>query len=248
MDMALKDRFLELWQKYFPNAELPITFYYAKKEGSADKVKPGLLARCLIASLGKVRNGRSLAFNAKAVQCAGGRKYLGFSENIMRHFDYFLSCGLPGRVEGERYKQSPELVKEFMENVPSFKAPAPFIVFKRWDNLEAGDDPEVVIFFATVDVVAGLFTLANFDQTGLEGASTPMGAGCATIVAYPYREKDSPHPRAVIGMFDISARPFVQKDRLSFAVPLTRLATMMDYMEESFLITDSWKKLRKRLG
>jgi len=24
---------------------------------------------------------------------------------------YFLSCGLPGTVEGERYKKSPELVR-----------------------------------------------------------------------------------------------------------------------------------------
>ncbi len=247
MDMEIKARFLELWEKYFDDAELPITFYYSRKEGSAEKVKPGTLARCLIGALGKVRNGRSLAFNAKAVGCAGGRKYLGFSKGIMRKFEYFLSCGIPGRMEGERYKKSPELVKELYKNLPHFKAPKPFIIFKRWDNLEAEDNPEVVIFFAHVDVVAGLFTLANFDLAHPEGVFTPMGAGCSTIVSYPYLEKDSPNPRAVIGMFDISARPYVQKDRLSFAVPMSRFITMMDNMEESFLITDSWKKLRKRL-
>jgi hypothetical protein len=247
MDMELKDRFLDLWKKYFHNAELPITFYYAKKEGSAEKVKPGQLNRCLIGALGKVRQGRSLAFNAKAVGCAGGRKYLGFSRGIMRKFEYFLSCGIPGRMEGERYKQSPELVKEYYKILPHFKAPKPFIIFKRWDKLEAEDDPEVVIFFAQVDVVAGLFTLANFDLAQPEGVFTPMGAGCATIVSYPHLEKDSPNPRAVIGMFDISARPFVQKDRLSFAVPMRRFVTMLDNMEESFLITSSWQKILKRI-
>jgi uncharacterized protein (DUF169 family) len=247
MDMEIRDRFLELWPRYFHNAELPITFYYGKREGSAERVKPGSLARCLIGALGKVRNGRSLAFDAKAVGCAGGRKYLGFSRRIMRRFEYFLSCGIPGRMEGERYKQSPQLVKELYKNLPHFKAPKPFIIFKRWDKLEAEDNPEVVIFFAQADVVAGLFTLANFDLSTVEGVFAPMGAGCSTIVSYPYLEKDSPSPRAVIGLFDISARPYVQKDRFSFAVPMARFVTMMDYMEESFLITDSWKKLLKRI-
>jgi hypothetical protein len=30
MDLHDKDRFLELWQKFFPSAELPITLQYSK--------------------------------------------------------------------------------------------------------------------------------------------------------------------------------------------------------------------------
>jgi hypothetical protein len=66
-------------------------------------------------------------------------------------------------------------------------------------------------------------------------------------VAYPYLEKDSPHPRAVIGMFDPSARAYVPRDVLSFSVPMTKFVTMIENIEESFLITDTWKKLRKRI-
>jgi uncharacterized protein (DUF169 family) len=247
MDVEIKDRFIELWRKYFNNAELPITFYYSKREGSAELVKPGSLARCLIGALGKVRKGRSLAFGARSVGCSGGRKYLGFTKGIMRNFEYFLSCGIPGKMEGERYKKSPKLVKEVMKDLPYFKAPSPLIIFKRWDNLGKEDNPEVVIFFAQVDVLAGLFTLANFDQAKPEGAFAPMGSGCSSIVSYPYLEKDSSNPRAVIGMFDISARPYLQKDMLSFSVPMARLITMMDNMEDSFLITASWEKLQKRI-
>jgi hypothetical protein len=248
MDMEIKDRFSELWRKYFNNAELPITFYYSQREGSAELVKPGSVARCLIGALGKVRKGRSLAFGGRSVGCAGGRRYLGFTRGIMRNFEYFLSCGIPGKMEGERYKKSPKLVKEVMKNWPNFKAPAPFVIFKRWDNIEKEDNPEVVIFFAQDDVLAGLFTLANFDQTKPEGAFAPMGSGCSSIVAYPYLEKDSPHPRAVIGMFDPSARPYLPRDVLSFSVPMAKLITMMDNMEDSFLITDSWRKLQKRIS
>ncbi len=247
MDMEIKDSFTKLWRKYFHNAELPITFYYSDKKGLAELVKPGSVARCVIGALLKVREGRSFSFNTDSIGCLGGRRYLGFTAKIMPNFEYFLSCGIPGKMEGERYKKSPELVKETEKNWPSFKAPAPFIVFKRWDNLEKEDNPEVVIFFAQPDVLSGLFTLVNFDESEPEGVFAPMGSGCSSIVSYPYLEKNRQHPRAVIGMFDPSARPYLPKDALSFSVPMTRFATMIENMEESFLTTDTWKKLRKRI-
>ena len=53
--------------------------------------------------------------------------------------------------------------------------------------------------------------------------------------------------RSVLGMFDVSARPWVQKDLLSFAVPMNKFARMVDNMEESFLITPSWARVRARI-
>jgi hypothetical protein len=247
MDMKIKDKFIELNGKYFNKAELPITFYYNGTGQQAELVRPGSVARCVIGALVEVRNGRSFSFNANSIGCFGGRRYLGFAQRLSPDFGYFLSCGVPGRIEGERYKKSPELVKEIMKNWPRLRAPRPFIVFKRWDNLSKEDDPEVVIFFAQPDVLAGLFTLVNFDESQPEGVITPMGSGCSSIVSYPYLEKDSPHPRAVIGMFDPSARPYVPKDRLSFAVPMKKFVTMIGNMEESFLITDTWRRLQKRM-
>ena len=247
MDMKIKGKFIRLWRKYFNNAELPITFYYSDNAGETEMVKPGSVARCVIGALVEVRKGRSFSFNANSIGCFGGRKYLGFAESIRPDFEYFLSCGIPGKMEGERYKKAPELVKETMKNWPNFKAPAPFAIFKKWDNLEKEDNPEVVIFFAQPDVLSGLFTLVNFDESEPEGVITPMGSGCSSVVSYPYLEKHSPHPRAVIGMFDPSARPYLPKDMLSFSVPMTKFLTMIENMEESFLITDTWKKLQKRI-
>ena len=66
---------------------------------------------------------------------------LGFSADVMPHFEFFLSCGIPGKVEGERYKKSPEIVRESMRRVESFDAPARYAVFKRWDMLEEKDEP-----------------------------------------------------------------------------------------------------------
>jgi len=248
MDIEVKEQFNLLWNKYFNNVELPITFYYTNEVGHARLVKPGSVPRCVIGALSRVRRGSSLCFDVDSVGCPGGKRYLGFAEEIMPNFKYFLSCGIPGELEGERYKKSPELVEEAMKHWPVFKAAGNFIVFKRWDRLEKSDNPEVVIFFAQPDVLSGLFTLASFDEAEPSGAFAPFGSGCSTIVQYPYLERESDHPRAVIGMFDVSARPFIPKNVLTFSVPMKKFIRMVENIEESFLITDSWQRVQKRIS
>ena len=241
------DNFKNLWNEYFDGAELPVTFYYTDEEGRAEKVKPGTGFRCIIGALAKVRKGRSLCFDAASVACPGGKRYLGFTQAIMPDFEYFLSCGIPGQLEGERYKKSPGLVNGYMKCLPQFEAPGRMIVFKRWDSLEETDSPEVAIFFATPDVLSGLFTLANFDEAEPNGVFSPFGSGCASIVYYPYMERSSPRPRGVIGMFDVSARPYVPANVLTLAVPVAKLEKMIANMEESFLTTGSWAMVKKRI-
>lgn len=247
MDLELRDKFGALWEKYFDDAELPITFYYTDEEKRGELVKPGSVPRCIIGALANVRKGDSLCFNAGSIACFGGRRYLGFAETVMPNFEYFLSCGIPGKLEGERYKKSPAIVKEAMKHTASLKAPAKYVVFKRWDKLNKLDEPEVVVFFAQPDVLSGLFTLANFDEGEPNGVFAPFGSGCSSIVQYPYLEKDSSRPRAVIGMFDVSARPSVPENVITFSVPMNKFHKMVGNMEESFLITDSWTRVQKRI-
>jgi uncharacterized protein (DUF169 family) len=248
MEVRTRERFGLLWKRYFNNAELPIIFYYADEEGHAELAEPGSIPRCVIGALSKIRNGDSLCFDAQSIGCFGGRRYLGFADRIMDNFEYFLSSGIPGKLEGERYKKSPELVKESMKYSPKFKAPRRFIVFKRWDKLEESDDPEVVIFFAQPDVLSGLYTLASYDEVEPNAVFTPHGSGCSTIIQLPYLERSSNRPRAIIGMFDPSARPYVPKDVLTFSVPMKKFVNMIENMEESFLITDTWKRIQKRIS
>ena len=247
MDMKVKEEFITSWEKYFNGAELPITFYYTNEPAVAEAVRPSSGHRCIFADLCKVRTGRSLCFEANSIGCFGGKRYLGFSTEVMENFEYFLSCGIPGELEGERYKKTPELVKEMMKEIPQLKSPARFIVFKRWDMLEESDEAEAVVFFARPDVLSGLFTLANFDESEANGVFAPFAAGCGSIVHYPYLEKDTERPRAVLGMFDVSARPFIPEDVLSFSVPMNKFVKMIGNMGESFLITQSWSKINKRI-
>ena len=246
MKADLKEKFLILWDKYFGNAELPIVFYYSDDYSGADLVEKPKGRSCLICELAKVRNGRSLAYNADSIACGGAMRYLGFTDKMRPGFEYFLSCGSE-KMEGERYIRTPEMVKEIMKNQQSPEKTGSNIVFKRWDKIDESDNPAVVIFFAKPDVLSGLFTLANFDQTDPNGTITPFGAGCGSIVHYPYIESKTENPCAVIGMFDPSARPCVAENILTFSVPMKRFEKMVSYMEESFLITDTWTRIRNRI-
>jgi uncharacterized protein (DUF169 family) len=248
MDMTFKSKFLALWERYFAAEEPPIVFYYTDEATGGRGVAADSSNRCVVANLARVRKGEALRFTAESIGCPGGKRYLGFAETIRSGFEYFLSCGIPGEMEGERYKKTPELVREVMARMPAFRSPAKFIVFKRWADLEASETPDVVIFFARPDALAGLFTLASFDEAETSGVIAPFSAGCGSVVEYPYLEKGSTSPRCVIGMFDPSARPYVEPDRVSFAAPVEKFVRMVENMEESFLITPTWKKIRDRIA
>jgi hypothetical protein len=247
MEKMLKQKFLTLWKKYFNNADLPFCFYYTDDE-HFPAAKPGSIPRCIIGALSEVRKGVTLIVDSSSIGCAGGKRYTGYSTGLMPNFEYFLSCGIPGKLEGERYKKSPELVKEVLKEMPVFKAPGRYMVFKRWDMLEERDNPEVAIFYPKPDVLSGLFTLAGFDDAGVNSVIVPFGSGCSSIIQYPYLEKSSNNPRAIMGMLDVSARPFVPQEIVSFSMPTNKLLSMVDNMEESFLTTESWRQVQKRIA
>jgi hypothetical protein len=64
---------------------------------------------------------------------------------------------------------------------------------------------------------------------------------------HPILEGEKDKPRCVFGMFDPSARPHVDSNCLSFAVPMNRFIQMVENMPESFLITSTWETIKKRL-
>jgi hypothetical protein len=249
MDMALKDKFMTLWKKYFNDAPLPITIYYTDKPAGAKIAEPSSIPQCIMGGFIKVQRGESLAIGINAVGCGGGMRFLGFTDNLGPNAENFLSCGVPGKSEGERLKKTPKIVKEYLEkNDPPFKAPGKYLVAKRWDKLEKADKPDIVVFFANPDVISGLFMLAGFDETEQNTVIAPWGSGCSYVVYHPYLELKSKKPRSVIGMFDVSVRSFVPKDVLSLAIPMPKFTSMVENMEESFLITPSWAKIQKRIG
>lgn len=247
MDKQFFQHFIDQWSKYFVSAELPIAYYYTSSPRPEELATSQNVDRCLIGNLRRVRQGFPFVYDAQTLGCSGGKRYTGFSQTLRPNFEYFLSCGIPGELEGERYKRDPALVGQYLRQHPPFEAPAKYLVFKRWDKLLEEDEPLAVIFFATGDVLSGLFALANYDMAEPDGVITPMGSGCASIIGYPFEQAGAERPRCVLGMFDVSARPQVGRDELTFSIPIQRFQQLVSYMDESFLITRSWEKVRTRI-
>lgn len=247
MDMKLREKFAELYARHFPGAELPLTFYYAAAPPPGMSAAPPSQGRhCFVADLAAVRQGDSLCVDEPALGC--GKRFCGFRVPQRPNFEHFLSCGIPGKMEGERYKKSPEIVRQMMREWPDWQAPEKYLVLKRWDKLAAADRPEAAVFFATPDVLAGLFTLANYEETDPFGVIAPFSAGCGTVIQYPFLENQKADPKCVLGMFDVSARPGVKAGELTFAAPMKKFTRMVANIEESFLITRSWGKVARRLA
>src|SRR4030042_1875798 len=99
------------------------------------------------------------------------------------------------------------------------RAPATYCVFKPIEQFQSGIEPEVVAFFAPPDVLSGLFTLTNYALERTDAVFTPFGSGCGTILTYPLKEAGKEQPRAILGMFDVSARPMIEKDALTLSMP-----------------------------
>ena len=231
----------------FGMSEYPVLFRYADDLPRGTLFPPEGARVCLFALLGKTRTeGVPVALSPSHHGCPGGGYYLGFLETPREGIEYFLSCGIPGKMEGERYLRTPELARARFAKVPVRPAPKRYGLFTRADMPHSPVDPEVVIFFASPDLLAGLHFLTSFDRED-DAVTAPFSSGCGAIVTLPLAEGVRSDPRAVLGLFDLSARPYVEKNLLTFAVPFGLFTRMADNIPESFLTTRTWGTIRKRI-
>jgi uncharacterized protein (DUF169 family) len=241
----------ELW-KQFKDAlgltESALGIYYTNDKPEGVTPKEGL-SGCMIGLLQNARKkGKTVYFDKTHFGCPGGGYYMGFLEKARPNIEYFLSCGIPGKLEGERYIKTPELARKYFGMMRPRPAPAIYCVFKPIEAFQRGSvKPDVVAFFVSPDILSGLFTLTNYALETTEAVYSPFGSGCSTILTYPLRETEKESPRAVVGMFDVSARPMVEKEAVSFAIPYSVFLKLLENVSGSFLQTESWKKVLQRI-
>jgi uncharacterized protein (DUF169 family) len=233
-------------------------------------------AGCALVLLAQAASrGRTAAFDRENFGCMGAGTGLGFGmqqDNFplggVEAFKYFLSTGLEdqGRgdllekarrlgsnemrenfLKGEGYKKTPDLVVDFLMQLPVIEVPTKYVVFKPLRDLDEQDEPIVMVFVANSDQISALVGLANYDRPGIENVVTPMGAGCHQICIAAYREAEKEKPRAVLGLTDPSARknvrPLLGSDVFTFAIPYKRFLEMEACAGESFLSRSTWKSL-----
>ena len=204
---------------------------------------------CVVPLITGAMRGRTTAFSRETVTCMGAAAGLCMGNRYEDWFRFFLSTGVPGKIEGERYKATPELTDDFLDNFPFKDIPQKYVVFKpldRWDE-DSEPAPELVSCYANADQISALVVLAQFGRTGSEHVIAPFGAGCQSVCAIPLAEAEKEVPHAVIGMTDISARPRMPEGQLAFTVTWPMFQEMEAAAPESFLTTHQWEKVRKRL-
>jgi uncharacterized protein (DUF169 family) len=249
-DMMMNPISEELWKKFKETLglkESPLGVYYTNEKPEGVTPKEGL-SGCMIGLLQNARKKEETVFFDKDhFGCPGGAYWTGLRESIRPDMEYFLSCGIPGEMEGERYIRTPELARKFIAIRRPRPAPAPYCVFKPVEKFQGDEKPEVVVFFVPPDILSGLFTLTGYALESMEAVSAPFGSGCSTILTYPLKEAEKAEPHAILGMFDVSARPMVENGILTLAMPYPIFLRLLENVKGSFLETESWKKVLQRI-
>jgi hypothetical protein len=215
---------------------LPVAFWYSDRP-VADTPK---IEGCFFKRMHDVRAGQPVSLNADNIGCGGGKFYTGFTP-MPPHVPGFVSTK-------ERYKETPESVLDFIARSEVSPAPAAWLNFARIDLLDSFDGIEGIVFFATPDVLTGLTSWAWFDNNADDAVTTRFGSGCSTIVTDAVGENRRGGRRTFVGCFDISVRPHLAADELSFTIPLSRLGEMCATMRNSALFdTRAWPKVLERI-
>ena len=105
-----------------------------------------------------------------------------------------------------------------------------------------------MVFLANPDQISALTVLANYERGTGDAVVVRFGAGCHSFCLQPDRLNQEEPLRAVLGMTDISARPMLPADVLSFTVPWPMFLEMESNVRGSFLDRKDWQKVKARLA
>ncbi|MDR3626679.1 MAG: DUF169 domain-containing protein, partial [Ignavibacteriaceae bacterium] len=75
-----------------------------------------------------------------------------------------------------------------------------------------------------------------------------FASACAAVTTVPLKYARTNQKKAVWGLHDISVRPKLPKDLMTLTFPFELLAEMWINIEESFLTTDRWNKVARRIS
>lgn len=226
----------EFKEAFGESAELPLVFWYSDTlEGETEKING-----CFFKGMKTVREGNIISLNAESIGCGGGKFYTGFTE-MPERVPTFVSLK-------ERYKQTPEMVTDFIRQVGVPKTEKRYLHFARIDKVKELEEAEGVMFLANPDMLSGLTTWAFFDNNAEDSVVSPFGSGCSSVVTQTINENRKGGRRTFIGFFDPSVRPYFEPDKLSYTIPMSRFKEMCGTMRKSCLFdTHAWGKIRERM-
>jgi len=204
---------------------------------------------CIIPLFIAAMKGNVSVFERKTTMCPGAIAGLGFGTfpNYPDGIEYFLTTGKPGQFEGEGYIKTPELGKNFVECLPITNISYQYVIFKPLSQVNIDEEqPALCVFCVTNDQLSALIVMANYYKQGNENVVIPQSSGCQSIFLIPYAESQKKNPRAVVGLTDITVRPMLDPDIVSFAVPYAMFVEMEQNVKGSFLEKKLWQRMKGR--
>lgn len=152
-------------------------------------------------------------------------------------------------LHGERYVKDPACTKQFVDGLPMLDIPAKYVIAKPLEKADPEyDNIKSVTFFVEPDALSALVILANYTHPERENVAIPWAAACQVMGIFAYRELEREHPRALVGLTDISARRSVRgslgKTVMSFTAPWPLFLEMEKHAAGSFLERETWRALR----
>ena len=230
--------FIKIYKDCFgDNATLPLAVVYSDVPMGESGHIPG----CIFKQFHRAYNGETVSFSTDNLTCGGGKLYSGLGPVQERIFDFVSNV--------ERYKQSPELVRKYVDGLNPRLSEKPYLNILPIGKLDSFDEIEGLVFFVTPDVLSGLFAWANYDTDDLNAVMSPWGSGCASTITNIVNENRKTGKHCFIGMMDVSARPYFRPDILSFSIPRSRFMEMCGTMQECCIAgSPAWFKVRKRIN
>lgn len=202
---------------------------------------------CAIGNIWRARRKNTAAyFSAEQFGCPGAAFWLGFNKPQVETIIHYVSTGIPDRMQGEFYCDSPDNLRRIFEYVDPVPASAQYCVFKPLSQFTNDDGPELVHFFARPESLSGLHQLAAFVTNDPEVVTSPWSAACGSLVVWPRRYLAAGQSKAVLGGWDPSARKFFKTDELSFTLPFEMFTNMLNRFDGSFLNSKTWSTVRKK--
>lgn len=234
-------------------------FFTDERPENAVQARPGqrvCAASMLIACAGR---GVTAAFDEETYGCAGGGVGLCFgnafeknghpTEALLSRGDevlraqgktYTRSLGI-----GERFFETPELVRKWADAVPYTETEQRYVVFRPLSDIPDGQRPDLVVLFANPDQLSALVVLSGYCRGTAWNVAAPFASACQSILL-AYQQIGKPEPQAVMGFFDLSQRCNIPKELLSLTVPYAMFEELEHGAKDGCLETEAWKKIAGR--
>ena len=203
---------------------------------------------CVLGNIWRARRKKTAAyFSAEQFGCPGGAFWLGYMKPQTETIIHYVSSGIPERMQGEFYCESPDQLRAIFDAVDPLPATGKYCIFKPLSQFGPRQEPEIVSFFLRPESLCGLHQLAAFVTNDPEVVTSPWSAACGSLVVWPRKFLAQGKMKAVVGGWDPSARKFFKTDELSFSVPFEMFRRMLQRFEGSFLTTETWKTVQKKI-